>query len=60
MPDLVPSGDVIVWAGVVVVSAWVTMAFAGGLSAADARSMCAEHVIGAVLSGILMRPDVYY
>ena len=53
-----------VWAGVVVVSTWVAMAFAGGLSAADARGMCAgmcaEDVLGAVLSGILMRPDVYY
>ena len=35
----------------------VTITFAGGLSAADACSMCAEHVLGAVLSGILMKPD---
>ena len=41
-------------------STWVTMAFAGGLCAAEARGMCSEDVLGAVLSGILMRPDVYY
>ena len=39
--------------GVVVASAWVTMAFAA-LSATDARGMCS----GLVWTGFLRRPDV--
>ena len=32
--------------GIVVASTWVAMEFAAHLSAAGARSMCAEHVLG--------------
>ena len=44
-PDLVPP-VMSVWADFVVANAWITMAFAVPLSAADARGMCAEHVPG--------------
>ena len=57
VPDLVPSGDVCLGE----YCCGERMGCHGvcsSLIATDARGMYAEHVLGLVLSGILIRPDV--